>query len=95
MIVLVTYDVCISDENGPRRLRQVAKICMRYGLRVQKSVFECKVTPAQRVTMESDLRAAIDEQLDSIRIYDMGSNPSRITHIGARAPLDVDGLLMF
>ncbi|MDO5853436.1 MAG: CRISPR-associated endonuclease Cas2 [Thermoplasmata archaeon] len=95
MMVLVTYDVRTADEDGPRRLRRVAKICVNHGVRVQKSVFECKVTPAQRVILENDLREAIDEEKDSIRLYDLGSSPSKITHIGAKEPMDVDGLLMF
>ena len=44
MNILVTYDVDTISENGQRRLRQVAKICKNYGLRVQNSVFECDVT---------------------------------------------------
>ncbi len=95
MIVLVTYDVCTSDENGAKRLRNVAKICLNYGIRVQKSVFECKLAPAQRVTLEHELRSAIDEEKDSLRIYNLGSNPSKITHIGIHQPLDFDGVLMF
>ncbi len=95
MIVLVTYDVNTTDAEGCRRLRKVAKTCMNYGLRVQMSVFECKITPAQRVMLENDLRGIIDEEHDSLRIYDLGSNPSRITHIGSKKPLDPDGVLIF
>ncbi len=95
MIVLVTYDVQTVDAAGARRLRKVAKTCMNYGTRVQMSVFECKVTPAQRVMLEHDLREIIDDEKDSLRIYDLGSNPSKITHIGVKKPIDPDGLLMF
>ncbi len=68
---------------------------MNYGTRVQMSVFECRLTPAQRVMLESELKQIIDEESDSLRIYDLGNNPSRITHIGSKKPLDVDGLLLF
>lgn len=40
MYVLVTYDVATNDAGGARRLRRVAKLCMKYGQRVQCSVFE-------------------------------------------------------
>ena len=95
MIVLVTYDVQTIDVAGSRRLRKVAKTCMNYGTRVQMSVFECKVTPAQRVMLEHDLREIIDDTKDSLRLYDLGSNPSKITHIGVKRPIDPDGVLMF
>lgn len=91
--MLVTYDVCTTTPEGARRLRKVARACMNYGTRVQMSVFECRLTPAQRVMLESELKQIIDEESDSLRIYDLGNNPSRITHIGSKKPLDVDGLL--
>lgn len=40
MMLVVTYDVDTSDTAGQKRLRKVAKICERYGMRVQNSVFE-------------------------------------------------------
>ena len=43
MLVLVSYDVAMNDERGPKRLRHVAKTCQNYGQRVQYSVFECIV----------------------------------------------------
>ncbi len=46
MLVLVSYDVSTMDPGGPRRLHQVAKACKNYGQRVQYSVFECIVDPA-------------------------------------------------
>ena len=46
MLVLVSYDVAMQDERGPKRLRRVAKTCQDYGQRVQYSVFECIVDPA-------------------------------------------------
>ena len=93
--MLVTYDVCTTTPEGARRLRKVARACMNYGTRVQMSVFECRLTPAQRVMLESELKQIIDEESDSLRIYDLGNNPSRITHIGSKKSLDVDGLLLF
>lgn len=49
MFVIVSYDVSTEDPNGQRRLRRVAKVCKDYGQRVQYSVFECIVDPAQYV----------------------------------------------
>ena len=47
MLVLVTYDVNTESPGGKRRLRRVARICTNFGQRVQNSVFECLVDPAQ------------------------------------------------
>ena len=47
MMVLVSYDVSTRETGGDRRLRRVAKACRDYGQRVQYSVFESEVDPAQ------------------------------------------------
>jgi CRISPR-associated protein Cas2 len=69
MEILVTYDVSTETREGRRRLRRVATICLGYGQRVQKSVFECQVTAAQMEEMEDRLVNTIDPTLDSLRIY--------------------------
>lgn len=53
MMVLVTYDVNTKTVAGRRRLRHVAKLCVDYGQRVQNSVFECSVTPAEFVEIKT------------------------------------------
>lgn len=55
MLVLITYDVNVSQDGGTRRLRRIAKVCLDYGLRVQNSVFECEVDPAQFTFLKSEL----------------------------------------
>ena len=35
MLVLITYDVNTENNNGKKRLRRVAKLCVDYGIRVQ------------------------------------------------------------
>ena len=57
MYILVTYDVATATPSGAKRLRQVARICKNYGQRVQASVFECLVDPAQLVNLRHDLPA--------------------------------------
>ena len=46
MLVLITYDVSVVTADGRKRLRNIAKVCLDYGMRVQNSVFECEVDPA-------------------------------------------------
>lgn len=83
MLMLVTYDVNTSSPAGQKRLRKVAKLCERYGLRVQNSVFELLVDAAQLATLKAELAATIDHGHDSIRFYRLGSNyKNRIDAIG-------------
>lgn len=90
-MVLITYDVSTETENGKRRLNKVAKVCKRYGQRVQDSVFECVITPAQMVDLKSKLGKIIDDEVDSIRYYYLGDEwPNHIEHIGVKRGTDLD-----
>ncbi len=96
MLVLVTYDVRTSDPEGPRRLRRVARAVQDYGQRVQYSVFECEVDPAQWATLKARLIAEIDPECDSLRFYHLGANwERRVEHVGAKPALDMKGPLIF
>lgn len=95
MLVLVTYDVNTETPAGRRRLRRIAKTCQNYGQRVQFSVFECNVDPAQWVKLRSKLLNEMDPKLDSLRFYFLGSNwQGRVEHEGAKEPRDLDGTLI-
>ncbi len=94
MLVLVSYDVSI-EKKGQKRLRRVAKACENYGQRVQYSIFECIVDPAQWTVLRQRLIDEIEPELDSLRFYFMGSNWKRkIEHIGAKKSIDMEGLLI-
>ncbi|MDR3527919.1 MAG: CRISPR-associated endonuclease Cas2 [Rhizomicrobium sp.] len=95
MLVLVTYDVSVTEGRGARRLRQVAKACRDYGQRVQYSVFEIEVDPAQWVQLKAHLEAIIDKAHDSLRYYHLGSNwQRRVEHVGAKPASDLNGPLI-
>lgn len=74
MLMLITYDVNIASETGKKRLRNVAKVCVDYGQRVQNSVFECNITPEQLILIKEKLKKIIDMDNDSIRFYNLGKN---------------------
>lgn len=94
MFVLVTYDVSSSSPGGERRLRRVAKICVEHGQRVQNSVFECTLDPAQYELMKHQLLDEIDTTKDSLRFYRLGkSYVDRIEHFGAKETYDPEGFL--
>lgn len=81
MDVLVTYDVNTETRAGQKRLRSVATICLGYGQRVQKSVFECRVSPSQLEELEDKLVRAIDEGQDRLRIYRLAGPPERFVKV--------------
>jgi len=94
MYVLVTYDVSTITPEGRRRLRRVAKTCLNFGQRVQNSVFECKVDPAQFVQLRHELMVLVDPATDSLRFYQLGNEwHRRVEHYGAKKTYDVDGFL--
>jgi CRISPR-associated protein Cas2 len=94
MMVLITYDVETVSTLGKKRLRKVAKQCINYGQRVQNSVFECLVDPAQLAELKHRLENIIDKEKDSIRYYYLGSNwKTKVDHIGVKDSYDPEGPL--
>ena len=95
MFVLVSYDVATQESGGAGRLRRVAKTCQNFGQRVQYSVFECIVDPAQWAVLKDRLIKEIDDEKDSLRFYYLGSNwRRRVEHIGAKGTVDQEGPLI-
>ena len=95
MFVLVSYDVSTTDPKGARRLHRVAKTCEDYGQRVQFSVFECIVDPAQWAVLKDRLIKEINQETDSLRFYYLGSNWKRkVEHVGAKKTIDQEGPLI-
>jgi len=97
MLVLITYDVNVSQDGGTRRLRRIAKVCLDYGLRVQNSVFECEVDPAQFTFLKSELLDIYNPDLDSLRFYMLGKKGrQRVEHFGAKETVDIlsDSLIL-
>lgn len=95
MYVLITYDVATGDTGGARRLRRVAKLCTQYGQRVQRSVFECLVDPAQFELLKHELAKAIDVKSDSLLFYNLGKNwKPRVERLGSKSAYDPEGVLL-
>lgn len=95
MMVVVTYDVDTSSPSGEKRLRKVAKTCEAYGCRVQNSVFEVIVDPGQLATLKAALSKLIDEDRDSVRFYQMGSNwKPKIECVGKQLRFEQDDVII-
>lgn len=95
MLVLITYDVNTETAAGRKRLSKIAKICCNYGQRVQNSVFECDLDASQMVLVKDRLLSVINEEKDSIRIYNLGNKySSKIEQYGKIRSYDPEGDLI-
>ncbi len=95
MMVVVAYDVNTETTAGKRRLRNVAKTCMKYGQRVQNSVFECSVTSSDYLTLINEVMKIVDQEEDSLRLYKIGTKYyEKIEHYGVQRHLPVDDVMM-
>ena len=64
--VLVIYDI----ESNKTRMK-IVHILEAYGIRVQKSAFECHLDSRRLEVMKKQLKKAIGEE-DSVRVYPLG-----------------------
>lgn len=64
MLWLVAYD--ISD---PKRLYRVAKLMKRYGTRVQRSIFECRLDQTRLKLLLAEIKVTIKPRRDRVQIY--------------------------
>ena len=96
MLLLIPSGGSTKTDGGRRRPRGLARACRDFGQRVQYSVFECEVDPAQWVRLRDRLMKEIDPAHDSLRFYQLGANwQGRVEHVGAKPALDLDGPLVF
>ena len=95
MLVLVAYDVSTQDAAGRKRLRRVAQECENFGVRVQKSLFECVLRDQDWVRLKARLLNEYDKNQDSLRFYFLDElSRSRTEHHGIRRPTDLTGPLV-
>ncbi|MFD1671218.1 CRISPR-associated endonuclease Cas2 [Agrilactobacillus yilanensis] len=96
MLIVVGYDISLMDPQGAKRLRHAAKICDRYGQRVQNSVFECLINTLEFEKLQRELKAVINPEVDSLRFYNLGQNyETKVKHVGAKAVTNMDQPMIF
>jgi len=61
MLRLIAYDIA-----NPKRLRRVCAICKDYGVRIQKSLFECWLEDADFESLWTKLEAVIEPSRDGL-----------------------------
>jgi CRISPR-associated protein Cas2 len=74
MLSLVAYDI-----TDPKRLRRVAEICEDYGVRVQYSLFECRLEESEFEEFWLKLLYEIDEQTDRLVAYKIDAKSAKQT----------------
>lgn len=95
MFILIAYDVSTTDKPGQRRLRRVARACEDYGVRVQKSLFECQVGKTEWAALRSRLLKEIDPKQDSLRFYYLDEDArTKAEHHGVKEPVDLTAPLI-
>ena len=85
MMLVIAYDVDTTSSAGSQRLRKVARLCERHGIRVQNSVFECLLDTAQCRSLQNTLCKIMDPKRDSLRFYYLGKQyEKKIEHFGCK-----------
>jgi len=80
--VVVSYDI-----HDDKRRTKVMKTLAGYGERVQYSVFECELRPADLDRLKERLRDLIDERQDDVRFYPLCESCLRKTTMLGKAEL--------
>jgi CRISPR-associated protein Cas2 len=76
--VVVSY-----DSPNDRRRTKVMKTLAGYGHRVQYSVFECELRPADLEKLKARLKTLIQPEEDDVRFYDLCENcQGKVTMLG-------------
>ena len=95
MMVIISYDVSTTDENGKKRLRKVAKECQNHAQRVQNSVFEADLDYSAFLKLKANLLKIINKDRDSLRFYYLGNNwERRVEHIGSKKTYNPEGVII-
>lgn len=72
MLMLVAYDI-----TDPRRLQKVGKLCKDFGVRVQYSIFECRLEAARFADFWAQLEELIEPESDRLVSYRICASCSR------------------
>jgi CRISPR-associated protein Cas2 len=82
MLVVISYDI-VDDV----KRRHVSELLLNFGVRVQKSVFECILDDKSYIEVKQRIEEIIDMELDSVRYYFICQ--------GCKARMEVSGKAIF
>ncbi len=69
MYVILVYDINLEDKEGQKVLRNVYKICKKYLVHIQNSVFEGELLESQLMKLKSEIKAYIRDDKDSVIVF--------------------------
>lgn len=84
------------DIRDPGRLRRTHRVAREHGEPLQYSVFVCDLSQMERIIMVDALRAVIDQNVDTIAVFDLGhvehrGRPHIVERLGPQAALPDGG----
>ncbi len=86
MFYLICYDIVLT-----RRRNRVAHLLEGYGMRVQKSVFECLLNEPQLAMLQQKLSRYIKAEEDQVRFYPLSNrNRSNVIILGLQPVRQID-----
>ena len=69
MYVILVYDINLENKEGQRVLRNVFKICKKYLVHIQNSVFEGELLESQAIKLKAELDRYIRDDKDSVILF--------------------------
>lgn len=69
MYVILVYDINLEEKEGQKILRNVFKICKKYLVHIQNSVFEGELLESQAIKLKAELDKYIREDKDSVILF--------------------------
>ncbi len=69
MYVILVYDIDLEEKEGQRVLRNVFKICKKYLVHIQNSVFEGELLESQMLKLKAELNKYVRNDKDSVIVF--------------------------
>lgn len=78
-MTLITYDIC-----DPKRLRKVARLLEKHGLRAQYSAFEFDLTAKEIDRIVDEVETIIDPDSDCVYVYTISEKKKKTRRRGKK-----------
>lgn len=69
MYVVLVYDINLEEKEGQKVLRNAFKICKKYLVHIQNSVFEGELLDSQMLKLQAELNRYIRKDKDSVIVF--------------------------
>lgn len=69
MYVILVYDINLEEKEGKKVLRNAFKICKKYLVHIQNSVFEGELLESQMLKLQAELNKYIRKDKDSVIVF--------------------------